>query len=490
MDRVDQLIKSSAKGKIDPSTWKCGLDDLESLFQPMPCSGAYEGCKSDEITEDDLKAIFVKRKKAVPEVKTKIVHHPDNPTTSTTFVEKPRALGFTPAPKELRNIPTIPPVVEVVQPPTLGFIPASNELRNQNMKKYGTPQPNNAPFQYGPKKTFGLSRQPNVRNAFVPPIRDEVERISEELVTDERLKHIDLKMIELIESEIMDKNADVNWDDIAGLEYAKSIISEAVVWPMLRPEAFTGLRSPPKGVLLFGPPGNGKTLIGKCIASQANATFFSISASTLTSKWIGEGEKMVRALFTIAKVHQPSVVFIDEIDSLLCKRNESEHESSRRIKTEFLVQLDGAGTKSDERVLVIGATNRPQELDEAARRRLVKRLYIPLPEFAARLQILKNLLRTERNDLDESQINEICEKTDGFSGADMKDLCQEAAVGPIRGIQNINAFLNRSMPLTDVRPVSFNDFQLALTRVTASVSKGDLDQYLVWNKMFGSDRIM
>ena len=122
-------------------------------------------------------------------------------------------------------------------------------------------------------------------------------------------------------------------------------------------------------MLLFGPPGTGKTLIGKCIASQSGSTFFSISASSLTSKWIGEGEKMVRALFAVARVHQPSVVFIDEIDSLLSQRSESEHEASRRIKTEFLVQLDGATTEGDERILVVGATNRPQELDEAARRR-------------------------------------------------------------------------------------------------------------------------
>lgn len=108
---------------------------------------------------------------------------------------------------------------------------------------------------------------------------------------------------------------------------------------MLRPDIFTGLRRPPKGILLFGPPGTGKTLIGKCIASQSNSTFFSISASSLTSKWIGESEKMVRALFAVAKCHQPAVVFVDEIDSLLKQRNDSEHECTRRIKTEFLVQL-------------------------------------------------------------------------------------------------------------------------------------------------------
>lgn len=125
---------------------------------------------------------------------------------------------------------------------------------------------------------------------------------------DDRLKHIDPKMIELIRSEIMDTaSTNVTWSDIAGLEYAKSTIKEAVVWPLLRPDIFTGLRRPPRGILLFGPPGTGKTLIGKCIASQSKSTFFSISASSLTSKWIGDGEKMVRALFAVASVHQPAV---------------------------------------------------------------------------------------------------------------------------------------------------------------------------------------
>ena len=137
----------------------------------------------------------------------------------------------------------------------------------------------------------------------------------------------------------MEANASVEWSDIAGLESAKKTIKEIVVWPMQRPDIFTGLRGPPKGLLLFGPPGTGKTLFGKCIASQSKATFFSISASSLTSKWIGEGEKLVRALFTVARVQQPSVIFIDEIDSLLTSRSENEVEASRRIKTEFLVQF-------------------------------------------------------------------------------------------------------------------------------------------------------
>lgn len=159
MKRVDDLIKSSKSGKIDSSAWNCGLDDLDSIFQAQSCTGVYEDCQNNEMTENDLKSIFIKRKKPekIPEVKkfelkSKVVH---------PVVDKN----------------PIPAVVEEAPARTFGFIPASNELRNQNMKKYGTPSsPNSSPFQYGAKKTLGLSRQSNVRSPFVPPvIRDEVD---------------------------------------------------------------------------------------------------------------------------------------------------------------------------------------------------------------------------------------------------------------------------------------------------------------------------
>ena len=156
----------------------------------------------------------------------------------------------------------------------------------------------------------------------------------------------------------MELNLTTTWNDIAGLIDAKRSITEIVVWPMQRPDIFTGLRRPPKGLLLFGPPGRltpahpselepnflgtGKTLIGKCIASQSKATFFCVSSSSLTSKWHGESEKLVRALFAVARSRQPAVIFIDEVDSLLQERSENEDESTRRIKTEFLVQIVSA----------------------------------------------------------------------------------------------------------------------------------------------------
>lgn len=343
------------------------------------------------------------------------------------------------------------------------------------------------------KKSLGANRPRGAFSKFVSPIPRQDEEDGgkasgsnqEPQILDERLKNFEPKIIELIMSEIMDHGPPVTWDDIAGLEFAKTTIKEIVVWPMLRPDIFTGLRGPPKGILLFGPPGTGKTLIGKCIACQSGATFFSISASSLTSKWVGEGEKMVRALFAIARCHQPAVIFIDEIDSLLSQRTDGEHDSSRRIKTEFLVQLDGAATAAEDRILVVGATNRPQEIDEAARRRLAKRLYIPLPEAAARSQIVTNLMAQEKNQLREQELDSVVAATQGFSGADMTQLCREAALGPIRSIQLSDI---TTITAEQVRPILFSDFLEALNTVRPSVSSKDLELYDEWNKTFGCGR--
>ncbi|CAM9378777.1 unnamed protein product, partial [Hapterophycus canaliculatus] len=239
--------------------------------------------------------------------------------------------------------------------------------------------------------------------------------------------------------DMLDSSPGVTWDSIAGLEYAKQTLQETVILPNLRPDLFTGLRAPARGVLLYGPPGTGKTMLAKAVATESGYTFFNISASSLTSKYVGDGEKMVKALFTVARERQPAVVFIDEIDSVLSARGEGEHEASRRLKTEFLVQLDGAGQAAegagggeDERLLVLAATNLPQELDEAALRRLSRRVYVPLPDPPARKALLSALLGQHKGHVKGAALETLVDMTEGYSGSDLKELCKEAAMQPIR----------------------------------------------------------
>jgi fidgetin-like protein 1 len=299
----------------------------------------------------------------------------------------------------------------------------------------------------------------------------------------EALKGLDKELIEKIENEILDSGDTVTFDDIAGLDHAKATVQELVCWPMKRPDLFTGLRRGPNGLLLYGPPGTGKTLIGKAVAHESGATFFSISSSSLTSKWIGEGEKLVRTLFAVAAYREPAVVFIDEIDSLLTQRKSDENEASRRIKTEFLVQLDGTGG-SKGRVLVIGATNRPHELDDAARRRFVKRLYIPLPAAPDRETLIRTLLGKNKHSLTDACIEKLSIATDGFSGADLKALCVEAAMGPLRGL-GARAL---EVDAKDVPHIAYKHFRQALRGMNPSVSQADLEVYIEWTKTYGSIR--
>ncbi|XP_035807673.1 spastin [Amphiprion ocellaris] len=295
-------------------------------------------------------------------------------------------------------------------------------------------------------------------------------------------KNVDSKLAHLILNEIVDSGASVSFEDIAGQNLAKQALQEIVILPALRPELFTGLRAPARGLLLFGPPGNGKTMLAKAVAAESNATFFNISAASLTSKYVGEGEKLVRALFAVARELQPSVIFIDEVDSLLCERREGEHDASRRLKTEFLIEFDGVQSGGDDRVLVMGATNRPQELDEAVLRRFAKRVYVTLPDEETRFTLLKNLLGKHSNPLSKNELSRLAKETAGYSGSDLTSLAKDAALGPIRELGPDQV---RSMAVTEMRNIKMKDFEDSLKRIKPTVSPSTLNMYSKWNKDFG-----
>ena len=205
-----------------------------------------------------------------------------------------------------------------------------------------------------------------------------------------------------------------------------------VVLPTLRPELFTGLREPAKGLLMFGPPGNGKTLLARALAAEASSNLINISSSSLTSKWLGEGEKLVKALFSVARHIQPTIIFIDEIDALLSERRSGEHEGVRRIKTEFLLQFEGMTTGSGERIVVVAATNRPQELDDAALRRFTKRVYVRMPDVETRTKLITQLLTKQGSPLTSKEISRVVGMTEGYTCSDITNLARDAALAPVR----------------------------------------------------------
>lgn len=320
------------------------------------------------------------------------------------------------------------------------------------------------------------------------------------------------ELASIISRDIYVSNPDVKWDDIAGLENSKRLVKEAVVLPIKYPELFTGILQPWKGLLLFGPPGTGKTMLAKAVATECRTTFFNISASSIVSKWRGDSEKLVRVLFDLAKYHAPSTIFLDELEAIMSQRTSdgAEHEGSRRMKTELLVQLDGL-SKNQEHIFLLAASNLPWDLDTAMLRRLEKRILINLPDFKARKRMFEINLPNGSVDSNNNIVVEgldydkLAEITEGYSGSDIKLVCKEAAMIPVRKIFNILENMNEeeSAKLTQNNlengheshinikalkrePVQMKDVYQALSCTKPSCPTSLSEKYLEWQNNFGS----
>ncbi|ODO08382.1 vacuolar protein-sorting-associated protein 4 [Cryptococcus wingfieldii CBS 7118] len=319
-----------------------------------------------------------------------------------------------------------------------------------------------------------------------------------------------------LQGAILSESPNVQWDDVAGLAQAKEALKEAVILPIKFPQLFTGKRTPWRGILLYGPPGTGKSYLAKAVATEAKSTFFSVSSSDLVSKWMGESERLVKQLFQMAREQKPAIIFIDEIDSLTGARGEGESEASRRIKTEFLVQMNGVGNE-ETGVLVLGATNIPWQLDPAIKRRFEKRIYIPLPDVAARRRMFEINIGSTPHGLNPADFTHLAEQTDGYSGSDIAVIVRDALMQPVRKVLSATHFREvtedtEAGPKTKLTPcspgapgavektwtdvasdelleplLSINDFEKSIAVNRPTVTGADIEKHITFTNESGGE---
>jgi transitional endoplasmic reticulum ATPase len=321
-----------------------------------------------------------------------------------------------------------------------------------------------------------LSRETAMKalRRYLPEINVEEERIPPEVLEKMEVRMDDFtnafkEVTPTAMREVYIEVSTVHWDDVGGLDDVKQSLKEAVEWPIKTPEMFTrvGIRAP-KGILIYGPPGCGKTLLARAVATESEANFISIKGPEVFSKWVGESEKAIREVFRKARMAAPSIVFLDEIESLTPRRGMggSDSDVSERVISQLLTEMDGINTLHD--IVIVAATNRPDMVDPAVIRpgRFDRLIYAPEPDEKSRIQIFK--LYTKNMPLEQDvDINQLAFATKYYSGADIESLCREAAIRALRRDVNIQKITNK-------------DFQDALKDVGPSITP-DMEK---WYKSF------
>ena len=466
LQKLDRAEELSTRGKLEESSalyWDA-IDTLIKIMNEMKKSNADDASTSLEVLKERTKAALTDAESIQETIKAKNARKKKQNVT----VQEEQVQGK-----------------KIEQRGALGFLRRKSKSEKMVVKKNEKDPIHHVPIpslQMSKSASGRLNSKASTKSLKSKPKAATVKKSNLNYRTND-------PFIETIKRDMYvdSQSLSTSWNDISGLAEPKQALQEAAILPLLRPDLYTGLRAAPRGILLYGPPGTGKTMLVKAVSHESQCILFSCSASSMTSKWVGEGEKLVRTLFRIAADVAPSIIFLDEIDALLGRRksDNSEQESSRRFKTEFMVQMDGVAAGSGDsqnKTLLIGCTNCPWDIDDAVMRRFQRRIYVPLPDRDARKTLWKKLLVSAGMKdgsvvVAPKDVEKLIRVSEGFSCSDISSIANEAAFGPLRefGIEAI-----KNVKADEIRPIKMKDFEHAVANTKKSVSSELLQRYNEW----------
>lgn len=297
----------------------------------------------------------------------------------------------------------------------------------------------------------------------------------------------------LLQELVFPEDISSSFASVGGLANEKESLKELIVYPLRYPDVYAGstsLLQPPKGILLYGPPGTGKTMLAKALAKESGSNFMALSPSSLLSKWLGDTEQLARAVFSLARRVQPTIIFIDEIDGLFRERSSTEHEAHKNLKAEFMQLWDGLTTDDrHNQVVVLGATNRPYDVDPAILRRMPRPFEVGLPNHEERVEILRKVLEEVALETGFC-FNTVANVTEGYSGSDLKELCRAAMMHPVR--ENVRAAAKEHVfgvgNKRSLRPLTLDDVLTARREVSRTEDESADYQAKVMRESVGSDQ--